>query len=235
MDFDQNMILDATRGSMARFVNHSCAPNCEMVKWTVAGKPRMALFAGKDGVVTGDELTYDYNFSPYSTENTQTCCCGAKNCRGVLGPRPKDIKEVLDPMAGLGKRKIQQFLEDTVDNVVETFGSNRRRIKDRLQEKNKKLKALPKGWIYQDEVQPLVRRRDPEIIMRSHVRKSIRLQPILEGGSDEADAASSRHGRDSRNSSRVTSEATLTECTLDAPSRRRTSAGRKSDTVRPHT
>lgn len=62
MYFDQNMIIDATRGSIARFVNHSCEPNCRMEKWTVAGKPRMALFAGENGIMTGDELSYDYNF-----------------------------------------------------------------------------------------------------------------------------------------------------------------------------
>ena len=56
------MIIDATRGSIARFINHSCEPNCKMVKWTVAGKPRMALFAAEKGIMTGDELTYDYNF-----------------------------------------------------------------------------------------------------------------------------------------------------------------------------
>lgn len=62
MYFDQNMIIDATRGSIARFVNHACEPNCRMEKWTVAGKPRMALFAGDRGVSTGEELSYDYNF-----------------------------------------------------------------------------------------------------------------------------------------------------------------------------
>lgn len=62
MMFDQNMIIDATRGSIARFVNHSCEPNCRMIKWNVAGTPRMALFAGDYGVLTGEELTYDYNF-----------------------------------------------------------------------------------------------------------------------------------------------------------------------------
>lgn len=62
MTFDQNMICDATRGSIARFVNHSCEPNCAMVKWTVNHKPRMALFAGAEGIMTGEELTYDYNF-----------------------------------------------------------------------------------------------------------------------------------------------------------------------------
>ncbi|OJD16880.1 hypothetical protein AJ78_02977 [Emergomyces pasteurianus Ep9510] len=90
MYFDQNMIIDATRGSIARFVNHSCEPNCKMEKWTVAGKPRMALFAGENGIMTGEELTYDYNFDPYSQKNVQQCRCGAPTCRGVLGPKPKD-------------------------------------------------------------------------------------------------------------------------------------------------
>lgn len=62
MTFDQRMIIDATKGSVARFVNHSCEPNCKMEKRTVAGAPRMALFAGDNGVMTGEELTYDYNF-----------------------------------------------------------------------------------------------------------------------------------------------------------------------------
>lgn len=62
MEFDQGMILDATRGSIARFVNHSCEPNCRMIKRFVGGHPRMALFAGDRGIFTGEELTYDYNF-----------------------------------------------------------------------------------------------------------------------------------------------------------------------------
>ncbi|KAF1344743.1 hypothetical protein BDV97DRAFT_303698, partial [Delphinella strobiligena] len=87
MEFDQGMILDATRGSLTRFVNHSCDPNCEMVKRTVGGQPRMALFAGENGIMTGEELTYDYNFDPYSTTNVQKCLCGASNCRQILGPK----------------------------------------------------------------------------------------------------------------------------------------------------
>ena len=121
MDFDQQMILDATRGSIARFINHSCEPNCKMIKWTVYGKPRMALFAGDKGIMTGDELTYDYNFDPYSTKNVQECRCGAPSCRGVLGPKPKearDIKEALKPITTGGKRKFQQAIEDTVEKVT---------------------------------------------------------------------------------------------------------------------
>lgn len=126
MAFDQNMIIDATRGSIARFVNHSCAPNCRMEKWTVDGKPRMALFAGENGVMTGEELTYDYNFDPYSQKNVQECRCGAKNCRGYLGPKTKDAKkqgseeqEDKRPESRLAgaKRKIAEVLDESTSKL----------------------------------------------------------------------------------------------------------------------
>jgi [histone H3]-lysine4 N-trimethyltransferase ASH1L len=112
------MIIDATRGSIARFVNHSCEPNCRMVKWIVAGKPRMALFAGDRPIMTGEELTYDYNFDPFSAKNVQECRCGAASCRGVLGPKPKDkpkatatLGESIKQVVRAGKRKVEEFLK----------------------------------------------------------------------------------------------------------------------------
>jgi histone-lysine N-methyltransferase ASH1L len=128
MLFDQNMIIDATRGSIARFVNHSCEPNCRMEKWTVGGKPRMALFAGERGIMTGDELTYDYNFDPFSQKNVQECRCGAKNCRGVLGPKAKEEKKPKDKdeaaasartnsLAG-AKRKLAQIFDDSTSGLT---------------------------------------------------------------------------------------------------------------------
>lgn len=126
MLFDQNMIIDATRGSIARFVNHSCDPNCRMEKWTVNGKPRMALFAGHRGIMTGEELTYDYNFDPYSQKNVQECRCGADNCRGFLGPRPKETRKQTSPeqdakkpgkLAGV-KRKIASVIEQGTDRLA---------------------------------------------------------------------------------------------------------------------
>jgi [histone H3]-lysine4 N-trimethyltransferase ASH1L len=124
MLFDQNMIIDATRGSIARFVNHSCQPNCRMEKWTVGGKPRMALFAGDRGIMTGDELTYDYNFDPFSQKNVQECRCGSSKCRGVLGPKPKDERKpkaekklgtsTTGKFAG-AKRKLADILDEGTD------------------------------------------------------------------------------------------------------------------------
>ncbi|OKL62954.1 hypothetical protein UA08_01973 [Talaromyces atroroseus] len=135
MYFDQNMIIDATRGSIARFVNHSCAPNCRMEKWTVGGKPRMALFAGDRGIMTGEELTYDYNFDPYSQKNVQQCRCGAPTCRGVLGPRPKE-RELRESKAeqkkGAQQKKSKNALAGTkrkLSNVLDesTSALNKKR------------------------------------------------------------------------------------------------------------
>ncbi|KAI9163557.1 Histone-lysine N-methyltransferase ASH1L [Paramyrothecium foliicola] len=123
MSFDQNMIIDATTGSIARFVNHSCQPNCRMIKWIVSGQPRMALFAGDRPIMTGDELTYDYNFDPFSAKNVQKCLCGSDNCRGVLGPKPKEVKPPKSDLKAsvkatakatvkAGKRKLKELIGD---------------------------------------------------------------------------------------------------------------------------
>lgn len=34
-------------------------------------------------------------YSPYSNKNVQQCRCGSENCRGILGPRPKDKEQRL--------------------------------------------------------------------------------------------------------------------------------------------
>ncbi|KAI1101442.1 SET domain-containing protein [Jackrogersella minutella] len=132
MSFDQNMIIDATTGSIARFVNHSCDPNCRMVKWIVSGQPRMALFAGDRPIMTGEELTYDYNFDPFSAKNVQKCLCGSANCRGVLGPKqakaPKGgLKAAIKKGVNAGKRKFQDAVADQED--AEGSASKKRKIK----------------------------------------------------------------------------------------------------------
>ncbi|KAI0487395.1 SET domain-containing protein [Xylaria cf. heliscus] len=138
MSFDQNMIIDATTGSIARFVNHSCQPNCRMVKWIVSGQPRMALFAGDQDIMTGEELTYDYNFDPFSAKNVQKCLCGSPNCRGVLGPKPKEVKppkpskEELAKAAKAAKQKAKggkRKLKEALGDLEEANGSTKKKRK----------------------------------------------------------------------------------------------------------
>ncbi len=51
------------RGNIARFINSSCAPNCESQKWhdAATGEVRIGIFASHD-IEPGEELTYDYQF-----------------------------------------------------------------------------------------------------------------------------------------------------------------------------
>jgi histone-lysine N-methyltransferase ASH1L len=86
MELERNLVIDGTKGSMARFINHSCDPNCEVRMVKVNGTPRMAVYAGDAGIMTGEELTYDYNFDNFG-EVRQNCYCGASNCRGFLSKR----------------------------------------------------------------------------------------------------------------------------------------------------
>lgn len=139
MLFDQNMIIDATtKGSIARFVNHSCNPNCRMEKWTVNGQPRMALFAGERGIMTGEELTYDYNFDPFSQKNVQQCRCGEPGCRGVLGPRPKKDDRKSEEMEDEPKKEksLKRKMADALEEVVEKV-TKKRKTETQVQIKTK--------------------------------------------------------------------------------------------------
>ncbi|XP_060712649.1 histone-lysine N-methyltransferase NSD3 isoform X3 [Hemiscyllium ocellatum] len=84
----KDRIIDAgPKGNYSRFMNHSCNPNCETQKWTVNGDTRVGLFALCD-IRAGSELTFNYNLDCLGNGKT-VCKCGAPNCSGYLGVRPK--------------------------------------------------------------------------------------------------------------------------------------------------
>eukprot|EP00730_Choanoeca_flexa_P018692 TRINITY_DN9103_c0_g1_i1.p1 TRINITY_DN9103_c0_g1~~TRINITY_DN9103_c0_g1_i1.p1 ORF type:complete len:1025 (+),score=232.02 TRINITY_DN9103_c0_g1_i1:14-3088(+) len=79
---DETTIIDATRkGSIARFMNHSCEPNCWAQVVTVQNENRIVIYASRD-IDIGEEITYDYKFP--ADEKKIPCTCGAENCRGFL-------------------------------------------------------------------------------------------------------------------------------------------------------
>lgn len=92
ISLNANYFIDATRkGSLARFINHSCQPNCETRKWTVLGETRVGIFAKQD-ISVGTELAYDYNFEWYGGANVR-CLCGAPNCSIFLGAKSQGFQE----------------------------------------------------------------------------------------------------------------------------------------------
>lgn len=79
---DDDVVIDATmRGNAARFINHSCDPNCYSKICDILGKKHIIIFALRK-IFPGEELTYDYKFP--IEEVKLSCFCGAKKCRKYL-------------------------------------------------------------------------------------------------------------------------------------------------------
>ncbi|KAF3419879.1 hypothetical protein E2986_10424 [Frieseomelitta varia] len=97
--------IDARRyGNIARFINHSCAPNLLPVRVFVEHQdlhfPRIAFFANRD-IEADEELGFDYGEKFWIIKcKSFTCTCGAENCRYS----EKTIQVTLDNY----RRKIQQ-------------------------------------------------------------------------------------------------------------------------------
>lgn len=78
-------VIDASQGgNEARYINHSCAPNCE----AEIDRGRVFIHAIRV-IAAGEELCYDYGY-PRSGDETEEdeeryrCQCGAENCRGSI-------------------------------------------------------------------------------------------------------------------------------------------------------
>ena len=77
-------IIDPTSyGNIARFINHSCDPNCVVRKWTVGKETSIGIFARRD-IQEDEELTFDYQFDTFKTPFTK-CYYGTIKCKGYLG------------------------------------------------------------------------------------------------------------------------------------------------------
>ncbi|XAR69411.1 Histone-lysine N-methyltransferase [Bertholletia excelsa] len=81
---DKEHIIDATRkGGIARFVNHSCLPNCVAKVISVRNEKKVVFFAERD-IYPGEEITYDYHFNHEDEGKKIPCSCNSKNCRRYL-------------------------------------------------------------------------------------------------------------------------------------------------------
>ncbi|CAF3172330.1 unnamed protein product [Rotaria socialis] len=86
MSLIHGTVIDSTiKGNWARFINHSCEPNCVAEKWLVNGEYRMGIFAKRDLNIT-EEITIDYRFETFGATDliNEKCYCGALTCRGTI-------------------------------------------------------------------------------------------------------------------------------------------------------
>ena len=92
-ELNDGRVIDAgVRGNAARWINHSCQPNCEPYE----DAEGHVFIAAKRTIRAGEELAYDYKLNVPGRRTARViasyaCRCGAPRCRGTM----------LDP----GKRK----------------------------------------------------------------------------------------------------------------------------------
>lgn len=78
---DEERVIDATlSGGLARYINHSCNPNCVAETVEVDRDLKIIIFA-KRRIQRGEELSYDYKFDIEDDQHKISCMCGAPNCR----------------------------------------------------------------------------------------------------------------------------------------------------------
>ena len=103
---DAKTVIDASSGgNEARFINHSCEPNCEAL---LEGK--RVFIEAIQNIEPGAELFYDYGLErdePYqeSWKELYGCKCGAATCRGTMirgREEPVKKKPAKKPVASNG-------------------------------------------------------------------------------------------------------------------------------------
>jgi uncharacterized protein len=87
---DDTVVVDAAvNGNDARWINHSCAPNCD----AVVDDGRIWIESIRD-IEPGEELAYDYAFTlperhTPAAKRRYPCHCGAPTCRGTMLARKR--------------------------------------------------------------------------------------------------------------------------------------------------
>jgi SET domain-containing protein len=105
---NRSVVIDAyVNGNDARFINHSCEPNCE----SEIERGRVFIDAIKN-IRKGQELSYDYAYGRDGTETKEDetgvygCRCGAKRCRRtILEPLTAKVRKRI---AAVKKKKSRQ-------------------------------------------------------------------------------------------------------------------------------
>ena len=109
---NEKYVIDAnSEGNIARWINHSCAPNCRaLMEENAEGDPRKdrVLIETLRALRAGEELTYDYGItlSERLTPRLKAiwaCRCGAPECTGTL------LKPKRKPAAAAARKAIPEL------------------------------------------------------------------------------------------------------------------------------
>ena len=146
---DDKRVINGNTGGDARYINHSCGPNCETVQYG-----DKIFIEALRSIPKGEELTYDYHLvvDEKITDKVikeYACFCGSPNCRGtqIDGSALKKYKKKLAKKKAKEEKKAARKAEKAkakeekkkLKSKTETSGK-----KDDRAKKGKKKKAKVK-------------------------------------------------------------------------------------------
>ena len=170
MALDGDVYIDARhRGGIARYINHSCEPNCAVHRWKVRGIIRAGVFALRE-LAAGEELSFDYQWDRKRGRALTKCYCGSESCRGTLEiPKDCEEQELEEQLEGhwivpksmkagqeIMNRVIKVFFEDNQEYYVADVaqfdvGSRKHQIMYRGDVENHWIDLSQETWMILDE------------------------------------------------------------------------------------
>lgn len=137
---DDDRVIDGNVGGNAKFINHSCEPNCEAVQYD---DDRIFIEALRS-IPKGQEITYDYHLEvpgkiTEKVKQEYACFCGSPNCRGT-----QIAQSILDKA-----RKKEEKKKAKKDKKA---AGKAKKKKVKAEKKNKKSKTKSNGSVHTLEV-----------------------------------------------------------------------------------
>ena len=137
---DDDKVIDGNRGGDAKFINHSCDPNCEAVQYD----DDTIWIESLKSIPKGQEITYDYHLEvpgkiTEAVKKEYACFCGSPNCRGT-----QIAQSILDKARKKEeKKKVKKEKKEAKKD---------KKKKGKAEKKNKKSKAKSNGSVHTLEV-----------------------------------------------------------------------------------
>jgi hypothetical protein len=138
---NEDRVIDALHGgNSSRWINHSCAPNCEADE----DNDRIFIKAIRN-IKAGEELNYDYGLiidEPYTKKlkAEYPCWCGSALCRGtLLSPKErKDTPKTPSQKKSKAKDKVKNKDKDKDKDKVKSKADGKTKSKSDAKAKDKK-------------------------------------------------------------------------------------------------
>ncbi len=154
---DDKRVIDGNTGGDAKYVNHSCSPNCETVQY----EDDKIYIESLRSIPKGEELTYDYHLIVEGKITDKVikeyiCYCGSPKCRhtqiaaSIIKKYKKKLakkkaKEAAKAAKKAAKEKAKAIKQAEKHKVKEAKKVEKEKVKAAKKEEKEKIKAAKKA------------------------------------------------------------------------------------------